>query len=303
VCAKGCRHRSISAAVAAARNGAAITVEPGIYEEGYPGGYGGGLEVDKDLTIRRCGSTGDVVLRNTDPYGYGASLTVWGDKVTVEDITFTRNPDLEFGGKIINWGHLTLINCTVTGCVSQPHIFAGGIHNGGTLTMRGGKVTENRAPGGAGIYNEGSATSIDPEAGTVTLVGVEVSRNVATSDGAGIASQDSRTTVTLTDCTVKDNIADQGGGGIASSGVLRLTNTTVLGNTSKYNSGGGIVGGGREMIIEDCTVTGNAAAVDGGGIYHGWSGSPGTFSLRGTTVTGNTPNNCVGTIPIEGCEA
>ena len=301
VCAAGCRHRSIRAAVAAARNGATITVAPGVYEEVDPENRGRGLVVDKNVTIRRCGASGDVVLRNSDPGQYMASLSVpWYGfpfKVTVEDLVFTRNPTLQYGGKIVTWGDLTLVNCTVTECISQPHVTAGGIHNGGALTMRGGAVTANRAPFGAGIYNEGSLASVNPDAGRVTLVGTEVSRNVATSSGAGIDSEDQRTVLSLTDCAVNDNTSDSGGAGVSNSGAATLVRTAVSGNTSKYGYGGGIATNGP-MTLVDCAVTGNSAGESGGGIY-----SAHTVTLLGTTtIAGNTPNNCDGTVPVEGCE-
>jgi predicted outer membrane repeat protein len=275
VCAEGCPYTAIRDAVADARVGGTITVAPGIYDEG--------LVVSKDLTIRRCGSTGDVVLRNAGVVGSVASLTILGGTVTLQDLIFTRNPNLDYGGTILNWGDLTLLDCTVTGCVSPPSVVAGGIQNGGTLTMRGGAVTNNTAAGGAGILNT--------DGSSLTLIGCEVSHNVAGSGGAGgIDSEDSRTSVSLKDCKITDNTSDDGGAGISCFGTLDLKNTTVSRNTSRFGFGGGIASN-NQTTLTHCIVTDNSAGQDGGGIY-----SVGTLTVRGgTTITGNTPNDCAGT--------
>jgi hypothetical protein len=306
VCKSGCRYTTITDAVIAASNGATITVAPGIYQEVHPNDDAGrGLMLGgKTLTLRRCGETGEVVLRNARHYGYKAAMWVSGpSEVTVEDFIITRNPEFEYGVGILNWGKVTLLNCTVTGCIHEPSVVAGGIHNSGILTMRGGAVTENRAPSGAGIYNEGSLQSILPGAGSVTLIGVEVSRNVATSSGAGYYDHDDRTSLTLTDCTIKDNVTEQAGAGIYSQAAkLRLTNTTISDNTAQYNVGGGIAYGGPDMVLEDSTVTRNSAT-NGGGVYLAWWGSPGSFVMSGTsTITENIPNNCAGNSSLEGCQ-
>jgi predicted outer membrane repeat protein len=68
--------------------------------------------------------------------------------------------------------------------------------------------------------------------------------------------------------------------------------STISGNTAR-GSGGGIYVKGP-MALLGSTVTGNSAGEEGGGIFH--ERGSGRVSLdAGSSVTGNVPDNCVGT--------
>ena len=181
-------------------------------------------------------------------------------------------------------GKTTINGITISGGRSPNN--AGGILNGGILTLNDTTVTDNQALGtvantgdGGGIYNA-SAT-------TLTLNRSTVSANKAvTFSGGGILNEGG--TVALNDSTVSGNTATDGfGGGIESfSGPLTLNRSTVSDN--KGFSGGGISSStdltGKTTTIRNSTISGNTAEVRGGGIYN----SDGLTTIQHSTITNNT---------------
>nr|CTQ95426.1 Probable extracellular nuclease [Kibdelosporangium sp. MJ126-NF4] len=107
--------------------------------------------------------------------------------------------------------------------------------------------------------------------GAVTLTGSELSGNTAGGSGGALYSTGTPAAATFTSSTVKSNTANQGAGIASVNGTLTLTSSVV--NT-------------------------NAANVNPGGIYY----VAGSASLNTTTVTANTPTNCVSSpSPVPGC--
>ena len=86
--------------------------------------------------------------------------------------------------------------------------------------------------------------------------------------------------LTITGGYVNDSIC---GSGIYNKGKLSLINCTVVGNSANYN-GGGIYNGASALLeLSKCAVTGNCAIKgSGGGIYN-----MGELSLNNCAVTGN----------------
>ncbi len=106
--------------------------------------------------------------------------------------------------------------------------------------------------------------------------------------GGGIASESGL--LTIEDSTVSDNESVAGGGGIEIYGITSPTavilNSTISGNralNAEDGLGGGIHCSDCQLDIVNSTITGNEAAVEGGGISNS-----GTVTLRNVTVTGNT---------------
>ena len=86
---------------------------------------------------------------------------------------------------------------------------------------------------------------------------------------------------------------DPGIDNFASGTVILNGNSSVTGNTAAVR-GGGIFNSGTLTLNDSSSVTGNTAGVNGGGIFN-----IGTATLNGSSsVTGNHPNNCVG---VTGC--
>ena len=105
--------------------------------------------------------------------------------------------------------------------------------------------------------------------------------------------------MTVARSTISNNRGPNGGG-IYNGGTLMLTSSSVEGNTGNYggyfpnNSGGGIFNAGQ-LTLRATFVTNNTLLPggdgDGGGIFNT---DPGTVTIHGGGITGNTPNDCVG---------
>lgn len=162
------------------------------------------------------------------------------------------------------------------------------------LTVRHGRtLTES----GGGIRNDG----------TLRLTRVTVIGNSAVGAGGGIRSQDG--TLTLDNCRIADNSATNNGGGIeVYLGLLTASNTILSGNHSAgfgggfFNNGGTGVftysaitsnstannGGGlaftSDLVISNCTIGYNTAALSGGGLYNNHA----TGQVWNSTFVGNS---------------
>jgi hypothetical protein len=188
------------------------------------------------------------------------------------------------GGAILNFGTLTVSNCTLSGNSVGPvaayATYGGAISNAGTLTVTGSTLSGNAAcdisesnhsgQGGA-IYNTGKAT----------LSGCALTGNVAGngySGGLGGAISNEGA-LAVSGCTLSGNSASYWGGAIltATSGgtVVTITSTVLEGNTATTTAGvsgggdgGGLyVAGSSTVTLSNVTVQANRATTAGGGIY------------------------------------
>jgi hypothetical protein len=163
-----------------------------------------------------------------------------------------------------------------------------GSRGGSTVTVIDGTVTLERlritggdsAASGGGIFKQ---------KGSLTLTSCTVSGNAADGNGGGIATQSG--TLTLNDSTVTGNEAQSGGGIHHGGGATTLNTSSVSGNEA-VDRGGGIFAAGGAMTLHDCRVEENTAGIEGGGIFR----EVGAFSPNDSTVTGNSPDNCVGVV-------
>ena len=109
--------------------------------------------------------------------------------------------------------------------------------------------------------------------------------------GAGINKVNSGT-LTMTNVTVSNNINSGGnGGGLFNNGVGTVTihQSTFTGN--RANNGGAICNGAssRSVALENSTISGNAAAVHGGGFFT--NSSAAVINMDSVTIASNTADN------------
>src|SRR5215213_2570535 len=209
VCADGCRYATVQEAIADPSGLPTITVCEGTYT--------GNIFINRNVTLIGAGhgaGAGNTILQGT---GSGSLVIVNpGTTVTLQGLRITDGAaSSSAGGGILNFGRLTLMDCTIAGN-SAP--VGGGIYNLSTadsVEMTRCVVTKNTADFGGGIFNGGSFTI---DAGTVTL-------NSATSIGGGIANAVSAQ-LTVTNTTVSDNDAEYGGG-LSNNGTLSLETSRV----------------------------------------------------------------------------
>jgi predicted outer membrane repeat protein len=253
---------------------------------------GGGIE-NRDsahLTLRS-----DAISKNSASAGGGIEVAA-AASATARYVTVSRNTS-DLGGAINVLGaSLRVRGSAICDNDAMESGFGGGIEIAGfrhgpsaVVAIMGSIVTGNSAGTGGGVDVESNSRT--------TFVHDIVSRNTASTDGGGIATDS------------------------AQSATLRLVNTSVIGNTSEGDGGGiynsGVAPGGIAVIMKltDGKVNANFAARDGGGIYNDSGGSAafdnntsvsrnkahagggvymagGKVALNGATVHANSPDNC-----------
>jgi len=197
--------------------------------------------------------------------------------LTLINSTLRGNTSAGSGGGISNaGGWLTLTNCTLT----DNHAGSGGgILNGGDLTVLGCALSGNRAD------TDGGAISIEVFAPT-NISGSQISNNISGGVGGGILNAGG--SLWMTNTTVAGNSAAQSGGGIYSDpkphydtpNNLYVTNSTFAGNTAGEE--GGAIFTAFTLDARNLTISGNSAAVAGGGVAGGW------VALTDSIVAGNS---------------
>jgi len=126
---------------------------------GNSGQYGSGVYNGGILTV-----TGSTFAGNTASVSAGGIYNdAGGAALTVTNSTFSGNSAANTGGGIINYGTVTGTDSTFSGNSAS---YGGGIFNAGTLTLKNSTFSGNSATGlngGGGIYNSGSAISLNFE--------------------------------------------------------------------------------------------------------------------------------------------
>jgi hypothetical protein len=275
-----------------AQSGDTIVIDPSL--SGQTIKLGGELVIDKSLTIQNLGAQ-NVVLWGGN-YVSGAfsqdtrvleiepvvqvtlaGLTIRNGQV-LSSPTYTREFPSEYstdGAGILNFGALTLSNCTVRQNINH-YGSGGGIYNVGTLTVNDSTFYSNYSRLGGGICN---AVGYPAFRGTATLTNCTLVSNSAGDGGALYVGGGVGSTATLTNCTVSLNTTLGGhGGGIfvtltdpvkhTPGDILNLTNTIVAQN--RINSSGadpdiyGAVATADHNLVGDATCsTGIVNGVNG----------------------------------------
>jgi CSLREA domain-containing protein len=203
--------------------------------------------------------------------------------LTVIGSSFTGNVANAYGGGITNdGGIMVFVDSTVDGNSAGDN--GGGIANAGVLTITNSTVNNNSAvTDGGGISNRTISS-------TLNITGTTVAGNSANNAGGGISNNGSTATVELINSTVISNEGDERGGGIYNVyGMVKMTNSTISGNSvPRINGigghGGGIYNLGGTVTLTESTVSGNSAVFSGGGM----GSSGGLVEVMKSTVSGNT---------------
>jgi hypothetical protein len=187
---------------------------------------------------------------------------------------------------------LTGNNNTITRSSLLPFRIAE-VSSTGNLTLK--SVTLNNGSAllgdGGGILNFGA----------VTLTGSGLTNNTASGTGGGLSNADvpapgTGTAATFTSSRVSDNTATGRGGGLYNGlrGTLTMTSTPVGGNRSLLAQGGGIAAiNSTATTLTSSPVSANSATLGAGGIFR----LGGVMTITTSPITGNSPNNCVGSSP------
>ena len=161
----------------------------------------------------------------------------------------------------------------------------------GTITLISGELNVDKdvivsGPGANHLAVDGNAQSrvLFINAGkTVTISGLTITNGNVTNDwGGGISNVHG--TLTVSNCIISGNSR---GGILNDEGALTVGNCTISGN-----SGGGIFSGTSPsgvatLTITNSTISGNSAAIYGGGILNAGSGSA-MLTITDSTISGNS---------------
>jgi CSLREA domain-containing protein len=219
----------------------------------------------------------------------GAAIRMTGTTLTLTNVTISDNHAANFGGGIgITSGTLIVSNSTFEG---NSAVGGGAIDmTAGSLIVNGGvSFTNNTAVGGGAIAMGGTSS--------LQVTDCSFATNGATVRGGVLYMSDSATQATIARSTFTNNYAQGvgdflGGGVIQTFGKVRLTASTLTGNTSLGN-GGAIHALGSPVALTNVTISGNSARRSGGGIY-GLNFSAEALlvlDIDNATITGNTADS------------
>ena len=214
--------------------------------------YGGSFENNWVESKLKLDTNGDPILEDGKYAAYkcngGALFAGTGTTFNLYGGTFTGNK-------------ATHIEYTDPGAksVTKAGGQGGAIAIYGTANLYGGKIANNEAFLGGGVFVSGAG-------GTVNLMGTEISGNKAYSAGGMLAM--SKATVNMTSGKISGNTAGLSGGGmyLSTSAKLTITGGSVE-NNSAVNNGGGFYLQQSQGIVKGGTVSGNKSSNLGGGFY------------------------------------
>ncbi len=142
------------------------------------------------------------------------------------------------------------------------------------------------------LSDTGGAQTITGPAAGVTLSGGGLSRVIQVDGGV---------TASFSGLTIEDGggTADRGGGVLdLSAANLSLTNCTLTGNKASGN-GGGLANYGT-ATLSNCFITSNGSQGNGGGLFSDDSTGGGTVTLTNCTASGNTAGGTGSGLFLEG---
>lgn len=221
--------------------------------------------------------------------GAGGGIIVWGGKAALSgDVAFTNNqaPDGNGGGAYFSTR--TIVSIDGGTYSHNTSKYGGGIAwNGVKFEFRNGTVSNNSVAttgGGLRLSNNTAETS-------AVISGGKISENTATG-GAGVWAD----YVTISGGTISQNHADgnnQSGGGVYVNHIFKLSGTGTITENSAYTGGGICIGNQADSTFEITggTISKNRATgnTGGGGIYSAkrTSNDDVTSCMTGGTITEN----------------
>ncbi len=217
------------------------------------GGSGGGICNLGTLSIAKSTISGNGA---SNAFSGGGGGIFNEGTLSVTDCTISDNRTIiDGGGGIFNGGMLSVAGSTISG--NSAFNDGGAIYNTdrGTLSVTGSTISGNRA--GNGIGGAGGAIANN---GKLSITGSTISGNQASGGGGAIVNDG---TLSMTGSTISGNSADAGGG-IYNSGTLSFVNGAISGNAVSYD-GGGIYNSSGMLNMTNSTLVANRADRIGAG--------------------------------------
>jgi hypothetical protein len=167
--------------------------------------------------------------------------------------------------------------------------------NGEQLEISKGISIDASSVGGITINADGKSRvfyiSGGDETAPVELINLTITGGNVTdaSDGGGIFVDTGRL-LKITNTTITGNYSKYGGGGISNNGSLTITTSSITNNSG--GEGGGILTYDGKLTITNSLISANSARYGGGGIYNYYS----EVSIVNSTISANTANKFGGGI-------
>ncbi|MGJ1344625.1 beta strand repeat-containing protein, partial [Sphingobacterium spiritivorum] len=224
---------------------------------------GGNADAASNISVN-----GNQVLRSR-----GGGMYNYSSSPTLSNVTLSNNT-ATLGGGMYNYNSSPALSNVILSNNTATY-YGGGMYNyNSSPALSNVTLSNNTAPFGGGMLNYNSSP---------TLSSVTISNNTAT-NGAGIYNNIS--SLTISQSKFAGNTAADAGGAVYNlNASVKVNNSSITGN--KANWGGAVFkeGGGTDIFL-NCTIAGNYAGSDGGGINTKTSNT--TTNLINTIVYGNT---------------
>ena len=213
-------------------------------------GYGGGAYCDGSVFITNC-----IFVDNYAQTRGGGAYCLSGT-IILNSLFNNNNSDWRGAGVFCDNGGI------VQNSIMQNNIVNN--YGGGICLYQGGFVSNcimrsNDASGGAGTGGGGAECY---EGGEIHAC--EIYENTSDNDGAGVLIYNNGNAI-VANCIIRNNNAGDWGGGVnfyyVGNSILR--NSLIINNTSDEGAG---VYGYDGAIVQNCTIAGNSAISDGGGV-------------------------------------
>ncbi len=262
VCARGCDHTTVAAALAASADGDTVLVGAGTYTET--------LILDRAVRLRGVNSEATIID------GGRAGAVIWvtaGTVATVSDLAVTGGRR-DAGAGILNQGALSLRDVAIRGNAAPADIesFGGAIYNyGGSLSVRGATISDNEAAYGGAILN----------AGTLVISRSTLRDNRARKGGGAIFNY-AGTVIVNNSIVMGNTTATRGGGAFFNASAMAIANSTIADNRSA-EFGGAVFGDTGGVYVTNTTFSGNEGVYGGGAVYL----FQGESAITSSTLTGN----------------
>ena len=218
------------------------------------------------------------------------AITVQGT-FTLDGLLITRQPsapNANSRGVLVNsGGHLIFLSGQISGHAATS---GGGINNNGTVTMKGGIISNNTVPGsGGGVNNNG----------TFTMTGGSIENHTTTGHAAGVHNS-AGATFNLDGGHIVNNHANANGAGVFNNGTFNMTAGSISHNTSNH---GMSAWGGTGVRVNQGTFTMSGGEISHNTAFNGHGGgveSSGTFIMTGGYITQNHAHGNAGGIGAAG---
>jgi hypothetical protein len=255
------------------------------------GEYGGAIYNAGQLTV-----TASTFVRNTQYLssdcpvelnsicGGGAISNVSGGRLVISETVFSGNASGDYGGALLNKGHMTLMASTLR--ENEAEFIGGAVVNviSATALLTEVVISRNQATHVAGMFNAVGSLA--------HLKDVTIEGNTAQGDGGGFTNESE---VRFDGVTISGNSAEVGGGFSNYGGMASLYHTTISGNEG--SEAGGIYNAGY-LSMAYVTLFGNRSSQETfpGGIHNVTSFDTFLY-LYHVLLADNAPYNCEGEPP------